>query len=399
MTDPIILPDGSLSPGAKDAVMEFLLPILGTVARETGKRVARQFPAAVWRSGTVVSVDPSTGSVEVVIDGDAATNPSAALCVGPAPTPDTRCEVVFAPNGGLLCIGTLGAARIVLALTGDVSLVSDDHPFQIGESNDHNIAFDSNEIQARDGSGAGAGSVAAPLYLNHSGGNVELAGRVLAGLPPTGTAGAYIGHASTFTTTAYGIRFGSDGTVLVNSSAGGFVDIRDSGSLSLFRVQPDGSNHTQINTIAGLAVLGGVGLTVAYLGNQIGVTGSSRRFKQDIVAVDTQDMLDRALRLQPVRFRYRPEVGAAAVHVGEGDPPEPAPSAPALGLIAEDVVGVVPEVVVLDDDGEPFAVNYEALVPVLLGAIHRLSERVDSLVRAAGAQPAPGTVDGPETAV
>ena len=40
---------------------------------------------------------------------------------------------------------------------------------------------------------------------------------------------------------------------------------------------------------------------------------------------------------------------------------------------------VVPEVVSLDEDGEPSGINYGALVPVLWGAVRELSARLEAL--------------------
>lgn len=48
----------------------------------------------------------------------------------------------------------------------DLSLVSEDHFLQLGRSTSLNLAFDDNEIMARDG------GLTSPLYLNHQGGNV-----------------------------------------------------------------------------------------------------------------------------------------------------------------------------------------------------------------------------------
>lgn len=52
-----------------------------------------------------------------------------------------------------------------------------------------------------------------------------------------------------------------------------------------------------------------------------------------------------------------------------------------LGLIAQEVKEVVPEVVMGGDNGELHTIGYEALVPVLIKAIQELTARVEKLER------------------
>jgi hypothetical protein len=58
--------------------------------------------------------------------------------------------------------------KIRLTGTGDVTLTSTDHPFQIGASSTANIAMDNNEMQARNN------SLASSLFINVLGGNVTV---------------------------------------------------------------------------------------------------------------------------------------------------------------------------------------------------------------------------------
>jgi hypothetical protein len=50
-----------------------------------------------------------------------------------------------------------------------------------------------------------------------------------------------------------------------------------------------------------------------------------------------------------------------------------------LGLIAEEVYSVVPEVVHLDADGKPAGIDYGALTAVLIGHIQDLTARLEAL--------------------
>jgi hypothetical protein len=73
------------------------------------------------------------------------------------------------------------------------------------------------------------------------------------------------------------------------------------------------------------------------------------------------ELTDRLLELRPVVFRYKPEV-----QTGER-PLE-------YGLIAEDVAQVFPELVVYDDDGQPFTVKHHLLAAMLLNELQKPHE-------------------------
>jgi autotransporter adhesin len=50
-----------------------------------------------------------------------------------------------------------------------------------------------------------------------------------------------------------------------------------------------------------------------------------------------------------------------------------------IGLIAEDVAELFPEVVKYDNEGRPDGVNYSRLSVILLKAVQELTERVNKL--------------------
>jgi trimeric autotransporter adhesin len=84
--------------------------------------------------------------------------------------------------------------------------------------------------------------------------------------------------------------------------------------------------------------------------NKIGTLSSSRRYKEEIKAMDKAS--ERLFELKPVTFRYKKEVD-----------PERALS---FGLIAEDVVEVSAELITRDEKGNPQTVRYEAVNAMLL---------------------------------
>ncbi|QQR82387.1 tail fiber domain-containing protein [Candidatus Campbellbacteria bacterium] len=95
---------------------------------------------------------------------------------------------------------------------------------------------------------------------------------------------------------------------------------------------------------------------------------SSERFKENIV--DLAYGLDEVKALRPVNFTYKREITPdGSTHIG---------------LIAEEVAQIVPEVVEFDEDGKPESVSYDNLVALLIKAVQELSDKVDVLLASAG---------------
>lgn len=88
---------------------------------------------------------------------------------------------------------------------------------------------------------------------------------------------------------------------------------------------------------------------------------SSRRFKEAIRALEFP--LELVYRLRGVRFRWKPEYG------GRED----------IGLIAEEVAAVLPEIVQRGEDGEILGVDYTRLVVVLIEALKEQHARLERL--------------------
>jgi hypothetical protein len=95
--------------------------------------------------------------------------------------------------------------------------------------------------------------------------------------------------------------------------------------------------------------------------SQLGTVSSSRRFKKDIQPMEKTS--EAILALKPVTFHYKNGGGGMQQ----------------FGLIAEDVAGVSPDLVVRDKDGKPFSVRYEAVNAMLLNEFlkeHRKNEQL-----------------------
>jgi Chaperone of endosialidase len=118
---------------------------------------------------------------------------------------------------------------------------------------------------------------------------------------------------------------------------------------------------TFIAAIAGTNITGGAAVVVSSSG-QLGVVSSSQRYKEDIEPMG--DVSDRLYDLRPVTFRYRqPDA--------EGQKPVQ------VGLIAEEVAGVLPELVVYNSDGQPESVAYHLLPTLLLNELQKEHRQIE----------------------
>jgi hypothetical protein len=87
-----------------------------------------------------------------------------------------------------------------------------------------------------------------------------------------------------------------------------------------------------------------------------GCAPSSRRFKENIL--DMGDSSSKLFQLHPVTFFYKPQYDDGS-HLLQ------------YGLIAEEVARVYPEMAAYDKDGQPYAVRYQMLAPMLLNEMQK----------------------------
>jgi hypothetical protein len=110
------------------------------------------------------------------------------------------------------------------------------------------------------------------------------------------------------------------------------------------------------------------GIGVLVNGNgKLGTTTSSRRFKEEIKPMDKSS--ETLFSLKPVSFRYKKEIDPAGISQ--------------LGLVAEDVEKVNPDLVVRDKEGKPYSVRYDQVNAMLLNEFlkeHRKVEKLESTV-------------------
>jgi Chaperone of endosialidase len=118
--------------------------------------------------------------------------------------------------------------------------------------------------------------------------------------------------------------------------------------------------------IFGQTASGGIGVFINNDG-KLGTTTSSERFKEEIKPTETASESLYALR--PVVFRYKKEIDSAGT--------------PQFGLVAEDVEKVNPDLIVRDEEGQPYSVRYDQVNAMLLNEFlkeHRKNEEQQSKI-------------------
>ena len=128
----------------------------------------------------------------------------------------------------------------------------------------------------------------------------------------------------------------------------------------------DVSDSCFINNIFTATSTNGIGVLVNGNG-KLGTTTSSRRFKEAIKPMD--EFSEGLFALKPVCFRYKKDIDPSGTSQ--------------LGLVAEDVEKVNPDLVVRDKEGRPYSVRYDQVNAMLLNEFlkeHRKVEKLEATV-------------------
>jgi hypothetical protein len=147
--------------------------------------------------------------------------------------------------------------------------------------------------------------------------------------------------------TALGVNAGSNLTIGNNNIHIGNVGV--AAESNTIRVGMRGTQtRIFIAGVSGVAVAGST--VVVNASGQLGIAASSERFKDKIKPMNK--LSESLFALRPVTFRYKKEI----------DPTR----TPQLGLVAEDVEKVNPDLVVRDKEGKPYSVRYDQVNAMLL---------------------------------
>jgi hypothetical protein len=124
------------------------------------------------------------------------------------------------------------------------------------------------------------------------------------------------------------------------------------------------SNSCYIGSIFGQMAPSGTVVSINANG-KLGTTPSARRFKEEIKPMDRAS--EALFALKPVTFRYKKEIDPIATSQ--------------FGLVAEDVAGVNPDLIVRDKDGNVNTVRYDAVNAMLLNEFLKEHRKVEQLAK------------------
>tara|TARA_R100000808_G_C2155041_1_gene166734 strand:+ start:10661 stop:12040 length:1380 start_codon:yes stop_codon:yes gene_type:complete len=289
-----------------------------------------------------------------------------------------------AAQANITSVGTLTSATVSGATTTgtlritdetDVSVSSTGHGLQIGPSNGTNIAMDGNEIMAR------SNGSAATLNLQAEGGKVAIQSEVeIEGAHGTNL---FINHNTSSNTTwntaikAYNsalaqgdynqIQLGKAGS---NYNSGGIYYYWDSaGSASNNWIGLGHYGNADVLKVYGDKVIATHDFNST--GNITAYYSSDERLKENITEIDSA--VDKVKNIRGVNFDWVDKEidrqgGEDGYFVRKND----------VGVIAQEIEEVLPEVVAERDDGYK-AVRYEKIIPLLIQAIKEQQIEIDKL--------------------
>ena len=156
----------------------------------------------------------------------------------------------------------------------------------------------------------------------------------------------------------------------LNCSQENFIPkIGNNNNLLCSMIQDDG-NTVGINGIQN--TFSGTPLVFYVNGNQQ-ITGSSfitsdERFKSNITTLDN-NIIDKLFKIRPVKYKFKNSVNLKEYNFPQGEN---------IGVIAQEVEKVFPELVLTSDQGTK-SVNYDGFIPLLLKAIQLQQEQIFEL--------------------
>lgn len=183
----------------------------------------------------------------------------------------------------------------------------------------------------------------------------------------SGTNNTFLGFA-----TGNALTFNGDNNIFIGQSSGGSLTGTESNNVFIgstgsvgdnFVLRIHGGNQNLqkafIDGIRGVTTTNNNAIAVLIdSAGQLGTVSSSARYKDNIENMGHSSHVLHHLR--PVTFNYK----------------QHSPESKSVGLIAEEVAIIAPQLVVYDKDGLPETVKYQDLVPMLLNELQKLNKTI-----------------------
>ena len=106
--------------------------------------------------------------------------------------------------------------------------------------------------------------------------------------------------------------------------------------------------------------------------NQLGISSSSIRFKEDVEDVETEENWTKLRALKPRTFRWNEEVATNSGLDYKTQIPE-------LGFIAEEVHEAAPDATLYDGEGDPIVYREKSMLAMLVKAVQDIDQRLGAL--------------------
>jgi len=122
----------------------------------------------------------------------------------------------------------------------------------------------------------------------------------------------------------------------------------------------------------GWPTLPGSAAVINTTSNQLAISSSSIRFKEDVEDLDSEDNWTKLRALKPRTFRWKEEIATPGGLDYGNQIPEP-------GFIAEEVHEVAPDHVLYDAEGDPIVYREKSMLAMLVKAVQDIDERLGEL--------------------
>src|SRR5437016_727437 len=271
----------------------------------------------------------------------------------------------------------VGAAALLLNTSGTQNVAVGTDALVFNDSGGFNSALGAfalfNNTQGNGNTAVGSSALAA----NITGNSNTAVGTSALPVNTSGSENAALGSAALFSNVDGDDNIAVGQAALSNNTSGnnnigigffGGLSVTTSSNVICIGTQgQDTSNSCFIGQIFGATTNQGSAVYID-ANNKLGTLTSSKRFKEDIRPMGTTS--EALFSLQPVTFRYKKEINPAGT--------------PQLGLVAEDVEKVNPDLVVRDKEGKPYSVRYEQVNAMLLNEFlkeHRKVEEQSSKIQ------------------
>ncbi len=337
-------------------------PVVSTLNDSEGEVIAN---AAVVQAGTGGAVSVFvTDTTDVIIDVDGY------FVASPVSTSSATDNTTLGLNALPVSAGAqntgIGFAALNNNSSGNFNTALGSTALSTNSSGSDNTAIGQSAL-TNNTSGVNNTAVGSGALSSESSGTDNVAVGYLALNGGTGSTNVALGSQSLLTATGngnIGIGYQAGNTLSTGSNN---IDIGNVGVNSDDGVIRIGTPGTQASTvIAGIFgnnITGGATVVIDANG-QLGVSSSSRRYKEDIHPMS--DSSNRLMQLEPVTFRYK-QTASDGSHDLQ------------YGLIAEQVAAVYPELAVYGKDGQVETVQYQQLPAMLLNEIQKQHKTIEDL--------------------